>query len=383
MMICRKILFILFSFVFSVVSSFASNFIIPTVVDVRSSGFAGTHLCDFNNPFIMLNNPSGMVFSGKKMFFPSFAVDFGVPPKAPTKFFEMMESGGSDVLVNTLVDLLKDSNGIFIDGDIMLPLSFSRVANNWGIGVYNNVFIRGDLPSVSSMKAVAGGDVMIAGGFSYPLLEKDYHKLSVGLSSKLLGRFSVTHRGTVLGLTSVDVSSLPATMTAAIGFDIGLTYKFWDYISVSTVWKDLYLGMDRNLGTISSMSFTAEEKWNKFVNNGDLSFGVGFHIPTGVLKKVVSSWEVYVDYTNITKMFDQKKAIFLPHPLLNLSIGMEAILYQTVALRLGMRGSYLTAGFGVDLGAFHLSLAVYGKEKGIDPGQSPQIHGACSLAFYY
>ena len=86
---------------------------------------------------------------------------------------------------------------------------------------------------------------------------------------------------------------------------------------------------------------------------------------------------------NFTKLFDKQKAVFLPHPLLNLSVGMEAIIFKTIALRFGMTGPYLSAGLGLDIGAFHMSLALYGKEKGIDPGSSPQAHGAFSLAFYY
>lgn len=379
----KKIFLLFFLSVFTVFTSFASNFIVPTVVDVRSSGMGGVHLCDFNNPFVMLNNPSGMVFSGKQVLFPSLSMDFGLPPKAPAKFFGMIKGGGKDNLINTLVDLLKGSNGIFIDADVTLPLTFSRVANNWGIGFYNNVFIRGDLPSVSSMKAVAGGDLMIAGGYSYPVLKAELHKLSLGISTKLLGRFSVVHKGAVTGLTSLDFKSIPSSMTLAMGFDVGLTYKFWDYISVSAVWKDLYLGMDKNLGSISSISFSNGSKWDKFLHRGDLNFGVGFHIPTGILKKVLSSFEVYIDYVNFTQLFDKQKAVFLPHPLLNLSMGMEAVLFKSIALRFGMVGAYLAGGLGIDIGVFHMSMSIYGKEKGIDPGQSPQVGGALALAFYY
>ena len=378
----KKIL-CLFSLTLVSFAAFSADFFVPTVVDVRSSGMGGSHLCDFNQPFVMLNNPSGMMFSGKQVLLPTLSFDFGLPPSAPAKLFEIIRNPDSDKIVDTLVDLLKKSDGIYIDGDITLPLTFSRVANNWGIGFYNNVFLRADLPSVSSMSAVAGGDLLLVGGFSCPVLRGDTHKLSIGLTTKLLGRFSVSHKGSVTGLTSIDYSNLPAEMTLGLGFDVGVTYNVWDILSVSAVWKDLYLGMGKNLGTISSMSFSDEEEWKKFLYNGDLALGLGVQVPTGILKKVLTSFAVYLDYTNITQVFNKKVSVFSPHPLLYLSTGMEAVLFKTIALRFGLVGPYLSAGFGVDLGPFHMSMAIYGKEKGIDPGASPQIHGGFTLSFYY
>ena len=372
--------------IFSIVLSFsvfAVDFFAPTVVDVRSSGMGGSYLCDFNQPFVMLNNPSGMMFSGKQVFLPSLAFDFGLPPSASGMIFDMVKDFKNTDFVNTLVDLLKKSNGIYVDGDIMLPLSFSRVAKNWGIGVYNNVFVRADLPSVSSITAMAGADLFLVGGFSCPIINEGIHKVSLGVTAEALGRFGLFHQGTVTGITSIDFTKLPASFTLGLGFDIGATYMVWDILSVSAVWQDLYITWDKNLGAITSMSFTEEEEWKKAWLSGDLTLGLGVQVPTGVLKKVLSSFAVYVDYANFTKLFDKQKAVFLPHPLLNLSVGMEAIIFKTIALRFGMTGPYLSAGLGLDIGAFHMSLALYGKEKGIDPGSSPQAHGAFSLAFYY
>ena len=373
---------ILFSAVLSY-SLVAVDFFVPSVVDVRSSGMGKSYLCDFDQPFVMLNNPSGMMFSGKQVFLPTLAFDFGLPPKAPGIVFDMVKGGGNTDIMKTLVDLLKDSNGIYIDSDSMLPLTFSWISNNWGIGLYNNVFVRTDVSSVSSMTTMAGGDLFLVGGFSCPIINEGIHKVSLGITTELLGRFGIYQQGSVTGLTSIDFSKLPAFMTLGMGFDIGATYNVWDILSVSAVWKDLYLGMNKNLGAISSMSFSENGDWQKFFQSGDLTIGLGVQVPTGVLKKVLSSFAVYVDYANVTKLFNREQAVFMPHPLLDLSVGMEAILFKTIALRFGMTGPYLAGGLGVDLGPFHMSMSLYGKEKGLDPGSSPQVHGAFSLAFYY
>lgn len=377
----RRLLSVALALALGGLLSAASDFIVPTVADIRSAGMGGSHLCDFRQPFVLLDNPSGMVFSGKQVFFPSLALDFGGPPNV-SKLLGMLGGDGDVNLMDALVDMLKESNGIFIDADVMLPLAFSRVANNWGIGVYNNVFLRGDLPSVSSVSAVAAADLMLAGGFAVPLLDRDFQRLSLGISTKLLGRFGVVYQGAVTELASLDYKSLPAELTLAAGFDVGATYSLWDILSFSLVWKDLYLGMSHGLGAVTSMEFSDEE-WDRFVASGDLAFGIGVQVPLGVVERVVSSLSVYVDFINITSMFNKEKAIFLPHPLLNLSVGLEAVLFRTVALRFGLAGPYLAAGLGVDLGVFHISMAIYGKEKGLDPGQSAQVHGALALSFYY
>lgn len=379
----KRFLIVWLTFVIGSFSVFASEFLTPTVLDVRAAGMGGSYLCDFKQPFVLLNNPCGMSFSGKQVFLPSLAFDLGGPPAAASKLFDLVKSSDGGSMTDMLVDMLKESNGIFIDLDMMLPLTFSRVANNWGIGFYNNIFVRGDLPSISSVTAIAGGDLMLAGGFSVPILNNDFHRLSLGISTKLVGRFNIIYTGSVTGLTSMEFDSLPADMTLAAGFDVGATYILWDILSLSAVWKDLYLGMSHGLGTITSMSFSNEEEWRKFMQNGDLSLGVGVQVPTGILKKVLTSFSVYVDYDSFTSIFNKEKAVFLPHPLLNLSAGLEAVLFKTIALRFGMRGPYLAAGAGIDLGPFHLSMAIYGKEKGIDPGASSQVHGAFSLSFYY
>lgn len=261
----KRFLIVCVLFVIGSFSVFASNFLTPTVVDVRSSGMGGSYLCDFKQPFVLLNNPSGMSFGGKQIFLPSLALDMGGPSAAASRVFKLMKSSGDESMTDMLVDMLKESNGIFIDLDMMLPLTFSRVANNWGIGFYSNIFVRGDLPSVTSVPAIAGGDLMLAGGFSVPIINNNFHRLSMGMTTKLLGRFNIIYTGSATGLTSLEFDSLPTDMTLAAGFDVGATYILWDMLSFSAVWKDLYFGMSHGLGTITSMSFSSEEEWRKFM----------------------------------------------------------------------------------------------------------------------
>jgi hypothetical protein len=50
-------------------------------------------------------------------------------------------------------------------------------------------------------------------------------------------------------------------------------------------------------------------------------------------------------------------------------------------VRLGMSDSLLSIGAGVDLGTFEISLAYYGKELGLEPGQNPVAALDLTIAF--
>ena len=108
----KRFLIVCVLFVIGSFSVFASNFLTPTVVDVRSSGMGGSYLCDFKQPFVLLNNPSGMSFSGKQIFLPYLALDMGGPSASASRVFKLMKSSGGESMTDMLVDMLKESNDL-------------------------------------------------------------------------------------------------------------------------------------------------------------------------------------------------------------------------------------------------------------------------------
>ena len=151
---------------------------LPVVADVRSGGMGGQHLADEASPFVLLHNPSLLPLSGKQVLLPSFAMDLGGPAGIIPIFQKyldgtLMSEENQDMLTSVLTPLLEDTNGIYIDADIMLPVLGGRVNNGWGWGLYNDVFVRGTIPSLSIAKVKTGGDLMLAFGFGFPLIETD------------------------------------------------------------------------------------------------------------------------------------------------------------------------------------------------------------------
>ena len=154
-----------------------------------------------------------------------------------------MSEENQDMITSILTPLLEDTNGIYIDADIMLPVLGGRVNNGWGWGLYNDVFVRGTIPSLSIANVKAGGDLMLAFGFGFPLIETDNHFLSIGFNTKVLGRMEVVYDGDVSSLTKTDFSQLPTYLYGIAGADVGLTYNLLDILTVSLAWKDFYYGV--------------------------------------------------------------------------------------------------------------------------------------------
>lgn len=361
---------------------------LPVVVDVRSGGMGGQHLADEASPFVLLHNPSLLPLSGKQVLLPSFAMDLGGPAGIIPIFQKyldgtLMSEENQDMITSILTPLLEDTNGIYIDADIMLPVLGGRVNNGWGWGLYNDVFVRGTIPSLSIANVKAGGDLMLAFGFGFPLIETDNHFLSIGFNTKVLGRMEVVYDGDVSSLTKTDFSQLPAYLYGIAGADVGLTYNLLDILTVSLAWKDFYYGVGKNMGPLTSMSFSANKGVSHNWSCGDLDAGIAVHVPTGFLKFIFSKVTVFADYKNIISGLPFASNAFAEHPLLNLSVGTEVVLFNFWGLRVGMQGPYFSAGTSFDLGPFHLGGSVYGLEKGLDPGESPQLHGALEIAFYY
>lgn len=365
-----------------------SDIDLPVVVDVRSGGMGGQHLADEATPFALLNNPSILRLSGKQVLLPSFAIDLGGPAGILPIFEKylngtLMSDGSQDMITSMLTPLLEDSNGIYLDADILLPILGGKVNNGWGWGLYNNVFVRGKVPSLSIAKVKTGADLMLAFGFSFPIIEVDNHQLYWGFNTKVLGRMEVVYDGDVSSLTTVDFAQLPAYLYGITGADVGLTYNLYDILTVSLAWKDFYYGLGKNMGPFTTMSFSSNPGVSHNWSYGDLDAGIAVHVPTGFLRFIFSKVTVFADYKNIISGFPFASNAFAEHPLLNLSFGTEVVLFKTWGLRVGMQGPYFAAGTSLDLGPFHLGGSVYGLEKGLDAGEAPQIHGALEIAFYY
>ena len=106
---------------------------------------------------------------------------------------------------------------------------------------------------------------------------------------------------------------------------------------------------------------------------------------------------VHPDLGDLSKILDPRAHMELAFPLINdddfdggykvgslltrLNFGVELTLLRFAALRAGLNGGYLTAGFGFDLPVFKLNLAIYTQEKGTYAGNKPFHGGVLEMSF--
>lgn len=361
-------------------------FSLPDVVDVRSRAMGGVYSCDFDSPYILLVNPAGTAASGKKILFPSVAVDAAGPlDKLSSIYSEGVSSGNFlQSAYDHLMKYVSEHNGGYLNVDMMLPVNFARINNNSGFGFFNRVYFEGNIPSVTKADIAAGAEIQLVWAGAVPLIKSKNHLLAVGTGTRLVGRMEGVHTGIPSDIMDFSFSDLPVSGTVAAGFDAGIIYSFMNLIRVSAVWHSMYAGIQSSLGTFSDMSLTGDGTVPElFLEPGKLTLGTAVSFPTFFTKGVISSWTVYLDMRDALPFFTAKEDILSSSPLLSLAAGMEIVIFKTIALRGGICGPYLAAGAGIDLTPLHLEFAIYGKELGLEPGVQPQLHGAFSLSLYY
>lgn len=358
----------------------------PVVVDVRSLSLGGFHYCDYDTPYVLLTNPAGMAAAEKKVLLPSLTMDFGGPVSViPTLATTFIESGDvMQTLLDELFSTMSMSNGVYIDLDMSLPLTFARINNNSGFGLFNRVYMQSNIPSISKTDLLAGGEIQFAFGSSVPVINTKHQLLSLGVTSKVFARLEAGGTGNPSSIMNMDFAAMDTKGTAAIGVDVGIFYRLFNFLSVSAVWHDANAGIIGDLGQIDDISFTPEKNKYRFaLNKGTLGLGVSVSIPTWLSLGLLSSWTVYADVKDVMAFIHPSEDIVTASPFLSLSAGMEMVVFNTISLRVGLNGPYLAAGAGIDLSAFHMEFAIFGQELGIDAGSIPQLHGAFGITFRY
>ncbi len=376
--------FLIISVIFVLPASEQFSLDIPTTVDVRSLSLGGFHYCDFRTPYMVMFNPSGLNAVGKKTLLPSMALDFGGPLSSLPSVFSSMKKSEDlvEVLLSQILSTVSESNGMYVDIDAALPLSFARTKQNKGFGIFNRVYAHTSVPSLAKTKLNAGAEFLMAYGSAIPIFNLSGIKISVGSNTKILGRLETNYIGTPNELQNIDLASLPMQGTFGLGLDTGVTLSMFNILNVAVVWHDAYAGLQGNTGTLSNISFSSAGKsLGLFWDKGTLGLGVGINIPTGFTKGIVSSWNIYADIHQFPKLFED--TTLEESWALSFSAGTEIVIFNTISLRVGMNGPYLAAGAGIDLTPFHMEVALYGQELGLNPGSAAQLHGAFALSIYF
>lgn len=372
--------------------------------DVRSMGMGGNHITDYSDIYTIQRNPAGLGFAGKHNLWTNIQVGISGPL---SDYIEIADSlmnseeqsnadaeGNSDSsstsgIEDAIIKLIKENNGLKTGLNVVGPLTFGFTKNGFGMLFSEEIYADVNVPSISKGTVDVGVKANLLLGYGHKI-DLGIHDISVGVSGNLFSK--VLSIGVDGSLTEIfdkieNIEQLPAKSMIGYGINAGVQYQFANFITVGAVWNNIFaptytIDVPLNLnGTeteeVKEISFKDSTK-GKIDPTLAVSFGV--KIPTSFTFGIISSWTAYVDYDNVLDLLAKDKLV--RNPVLGLSAGTEVVLFKTIALRAGINDSYLAAGCGIRLAAFHIDAAVFGSELGLEPGSKPQLNTALSISFH-
>lgn len=352
----------------------------------RMAALGGPHAASVQGVDAIFENPAGFAVDGRIINVASLV------PQITGPVFDIANllMGDSDNLLDNIPSILDDSGRLFIQLDLAGPLSFSYVGSGLGFGLYNRTIATINAASILNASLTIQEDLLLAGGYAHRLrLGDGRHILDLGIMPKGFMRTFVSVEGSIDAL--MDVVEAPAslmndstlTMVSGIGFDVGARWSPSDSFALGLVLRDAYspaiITEYSDLESFRQNPSAAKESTEYDFVSPDLSIGLAYHAPFAAFRRLGIDLSVYLDYRDILNLL----AVVPRNPVLNVGLGAELILLDIVSFRAGINDALLAAGFGLDLSFFTLSLAMYGRELGLDPGKRPAYNVVVALDFRY
>jgi len=348
-----------------------------TIPSVRFSALGGNHVSMGDTFHSIFTNPASFV-DIKGQF---SAAELSVTTYGPV--FELVDV----MITNTgsFEDLDLSAilgNGRFNAGfDIAGPLSLGWVGKGLGLGVFSR--IKTDA-AVSGIKLRPGisGELLLTGGYSFRLINKNSHFLDGGFLGKSFFRGMLNMATPIFEVPSLidDPLGKPLDTFLGIGLDLGLRYTFRDVISFSVVCFDVFSPV--LVTPYDSISdFTNQASQDSVYTNVTrrLDFGFRYRISNTVIDRNFTRFTIMADYHNILDLF----SLIPRNPVLNIGIGVEMTVLNGLSFRFGMTDALPAFGIGLNLNFLTLDLAIFGKELGSDPGRNPTYGLGLGILFRY
>ncbi|MDR0584671.1 MAG: hypothetical protein LBG57_10045 [Treponema sp.] len=343
------------------------RFAMPTA---RDSGMGGTHVAYTDNVFSLLVNPAAMMRVRQRSF-------FAISPTlySPQSTFGLIDaidglvSRGDLGSLGGAADIFSRQNGkISMGFDLKeFPLSIAWVADGFGFGLWNRVFVNSNIIGLRFNFDVYA-DVLLPVGFAVKVLDVNGHAIDAGLTVKPFARVRAYEKINLLGLLGTDSDlSITAPLIIGAGFDLGLLYRWDTGLSAGLTLDDIvtrgavaanFYGSDNNTYFVPfsmNLGLAYDFKLGQIWKNAP-----GFLAKTGV--SFAADWR---DLTNIFQQDDYSRR----NAILDLGLGTQLSLGGLVNLRLGLNEMLPAVGLGLDLGPFEIDTAYYGKELGLEPGR--------------
>ena len=328
-------------------------------------------------------NPAAFAFEERVMRIIGLEAEVSGPFPDAISIASAAKSGGTDGMAEAAIGAVRNNGGIYFAADLTGPLSLAYVSKNFGVGIFNRTCASVDVASLASESAAAGEELQLVAGVGVKVLETRHHELALGMQGKLYIQGDALVSGTLvslaLALLNFSLESLPANSAIGAGVDLGLLWRIAKSLSVGVVCKDaltaVFYGEHDSLSGLlnSGQAFTESA-----ILDPDLQIGVAWQ------PRIPDSWPALSSLALAAGMSDLLNIadITARNPVLNVTFGAEFLLFNVLALRLGLYETYPALGVGINVkNIFQLDLACYGRELGYEPGERPVFNMALGIGF--
>jgi len=328
--------------------------------------------------FSLLVNPAAMIRTQQSSFFalgPTLSspqTTFGLVDS----IFKAIDGDGTGDLGKALKPI-SDSGGKLVVGLNFneFPLSIANVANGFGWGVWNTVSTVMIVNGVN-IDARLYADVIAPVGIAFKVLDTEKHSVDAGVTLKPFLRGYVDEKFRVtdlLGDSSKSFDNLKVPLMFGIGLDLGFLYR-WDIGELGPTGHSFAAGI--TFTDIFTRGWVITDLGGKATGavKGSGEYMVPFAINLGVAYTLnlfnIVSITAAIDWHNFTNVFEQDNYM-KRNAALNIGAGLQASVFGIFKASVGIRESLPAVGLGVDLGPIEISVAYYGREYGLEPGQFP------------
>ena len=349
-------------------------------VSPRLAAIGGLHAADLPGFDSLFANPAGLAAAEGEWMYSRIALNAAGP------LFDIasMALSGTDIL-SDLPSLLDSAGRLYTAMDLATPIAFGYAGKGLGVGIFNRTYVIVNAPSIASSFLTFGEELLLSGGYARRFVLENGQLLDVGIGVKgfLRNEFAWTGVLTDVSTAFNDIlGGIPFNIVTGIGLDAGALWSFGDF-ALGLAARDAFSPYIASSYT-SYNGFKANPTASKISSETgllpvDLSLGFRWSPRWIFLARSGSELTLLADYRNILGLF----RVLDRSPILELSLGAEVVMLEILSVRAAIQDGLPAAGFGLDLEIFDLSLSMYGRELGLQPGQRPVFNLLFAIDFRY
>lgn len=341
--------------------------------NARISALGGYHAALADDIMTIFNNPAGFHTTPPEFLLSEITLGITGPIFDITGTILNMDTGDMAGITSELVDIIE---GIYAGLNLVGPISLAYVGKGLSFGLFNWADISIEPRGGANLSALITDNLLFTGGYCFRIPIKET-TLDIGLQLKALFRGTVDSYNSPLELMTTLTANPLSLITGEDfifslggGLDLGILYSIGKRFSVGIVGRNVYTPtMRNNYLSLDEFLAAADPEQEAGIIPLDLSAGIKFAPPLGLLDRYISDFQILFDYTDILDFITHSNTA--KHWLLHLSLAIELKLLEKLALRGGLAQGLPCAGIGLDLSFLQINASMFGSELSLFPGMRP------------